>query len=182
MTQATLTIASKTFRVGDQASTPRGTGAIVGLDPFGEEEIGVQFSEDSGVLWFSFREVDNPPHLFTCGACGRETAILANGIGPCCFGKDEPMTNDEYDASIRAMLKPIETQPDVARAERMVAEMDIDTYTRIDYHITLLEGGMRLTKRERRGIAYLLRRLRKEKYGSALTHTERQEGQSEFSP
>lgn len=61
-------------------------------------------------------------------------------------------------------------------------QRDVDTYTRMDYSIALLEGEMRLTKRERRDISYLLRRLRKEKYGSAMTHTEQAEGRSELNP
>lgn len=59
---------------------------------------------------------------------------------------------------------------------------DIDTYTRIDYAIALLESEHRLTERERTDIALLLRRWRKQRYGSARTHTEQAEGRSETNP
>jgi hypothetical protein len=88
--KAKLTIGGKTFETGDPVTTPEGQGTVVGLDPFADEEIGVRLA-CGDVAWFAFQAVDpvNPPErLFTCGACGRETAILANGIGPCCFGKD----------------------------------------------------------------------------------------------
>lgn len=61
-------------------------------------------------------------------------------------------------------------------------ELDIDTYTRIDYAIHLLESGRRLTKHEQQDIALLLRRWRKQRYGSALTHTEKLEGRAEVNP
>lgn len=93
------------------------------------------------------------------------------------------MTNDEYDASIRAMLQPIEARPETERAEQMAAELDIDTYTRIDYYIALLETGRQwLPRDERQDLARLLRRWRKEKYGSALTDHEQRTGKAEINP
>lgn len=92
------------------------------------------------------------------------------------------MTNDEYDAQFRAKLKPIEARPDVERAERMAEELDINTYTRIDYAIRALEDGRRLTSENRRDFALLLRRLRKQQYGSALTDAERRDGRVEINP
>lgn len=61
MTQVTLTIGGRTFRTGAQATTPCGAGLIIGLDPFGEEEIGVQLAEGGHIMWFSFYEVNTPP-------------------------------------------------------------------------------------------------------------------------
>ena len=53
---ATLTIASSTFRTGERVTTPRGAGTIIGLDPFGDEEIGVRL-DDAPLVWFSFLDV-----------------------------------------------------------------------------------------------------------------------------
>lgn len=62
-------------------------------------------------------------------------------------------------------------------------QLDVDTYTRIDYYIQLLETGRQwLPRDERRDLALLLRRWRKQRYGSALTHTEQAEGRAEINP
>jgi len=84
---ATLTIGDKVFRIGEEARTPRGAGTIIGLDPFADTEIVVRFP-DGSVVWYSFCEVNAPDRLFTCEGCGRETPVRANGLGPCCFGKE----------------------------------------------------------------------------------------------
>ena len=54
MGKAALTIGGTTFEVGDRVSTPEGVGIMVGLDPFGDEEIGVRLDGSDAILWFSF--------------------------------------------------------------------------------------------------------------------------------
>jgi len=71
---------------------------------------------------------------------------------------------------------------EVLQGKLMNEQTDIDTYTRIDYYIALLDSEHKLTTRERRDLALLLRRWRKQQYGSALTHTEQKEGRSETNP
>lgn len=57
LAKARLTIGGVEFKIGDEdVETPDGNGTIVGLDPFADEEIGVQL--DSGeIRWYSWRNV-----------------------------------------------------------------------------------------------------------------------------
>lgn len=64
----------------------------------------------------------------------------------------------------------------------MTEQQDIDTYTKIEYAIGLLESDAPISPVVRRNIALLLRRWRKERYGSALTERERAEGRAEMNP
>jgi hypothetical protein len=84
---ATMTIGDRSFHEGQRVRTPRGEGTIIGLDPFADAEIGVRLGGEP-LVWFSFREIDQV-HMLTCEACGRDAGFLANGIGTCCWGKDE---------------------------------------------------------------------------------------------
>lgn len=53
---ATLTIGDRTFHTNDRVQTPEGSGFVIGLDPFADEEIGVQL-DDGRLLWFAFCNV-----------------------------------------------------------------------------------------------------------------------------
>lgn len=82
-----LTIGGIVYQEGTTVRSPHGIGTVIGLDPFSDREIGVLF-EDSRLIWFSFREI-NQEHMLTCEYCGRPTGFLANGIGACCWGRDD---------------------------------------------------------------------------------------------
>lgn len=55
--KAKLTMGGVTFEIGmEDVDTPDGPGTIIGLDPLGDEEIGVRL--DTGeVRWYSWRDV-----------------------------------------------------------------------------------------------------------------------------
>jgi hypothetical protein len=56
--KAKLTIGGVEVKIGDEdVRTPDGVGTIIGLDPFGDEEIGVCL-ESGAVRWYAWRDVE----------------------------------------------------------------------------------------------------------------------------
>jgi hypothetical protein len=54
---ATLSIGERTFTIHQRVQTPDGTGEVIGLDPFADEEIGVRL-DDGQVAWFVYLAVE----------------------------------------------------------------------------------------------------------------------------
>jgi len=86
--QATMVIAGKTFSTGDRVATPSGTGAIVSIDPFVDEELLIQL-DTRAFTWFSHRAVQLLPTAYAdptlIAACRAAYAagVMTGGGWPC---------------------------------------------------------------------------------------------------
>lgn len=86
--QATITISGHTFSTGDRVATPSGPGAIISIDPFGDEELLIQL-DTRAFTWFSYRVVQQLPSAYAdvvlIAACRAAYAagVMTGGGWPC---------------------------------------------------------------------------------------------------